>query len=98
MNSNDWRNRGQEDYLKGVTLIRKKYKSSLPYDLPPGDDPRYYSDHEHCDFCFQKFMEGCNGDDSCSSEGYCTIDGKLWICDNCYNDLKHEFNWTIVTE
>jgi hypothetical protein len=42
----DWRLRGQEDYLQSATLIRKQYKA--------------WSDeweHDHCEFCWAKFMD-----------------------------------------
>ena len=42
----DWRLRGQEDYLQGATLIRKHYKAW-------SDD----WEHDHCEFCWAKFMD-----------------------------------------
>lgn len=44
MNDN-WRLRGQEDFLEGATLVYKKY-----WDRRPDDD------HDHCEFCWTKFM------------------------------------------
>lgn len=93
---NDWRIRGQEDYLVGVPLIRKQFKSNLPPILMPDDDPRKYHDHEHCDFCWHKFMEDCRGVEDCSTDGYCTLDERIWICEKCYNDFKEKFKWTDV--
>ena len=49
-------------------------------------------EHDHCEFCFAKFSD--NQDDL--HDGYCTLDGYHWICDNCYNDFKKIFNWKIV--
>ena len=97
MDAKDWRNRGQEDYLKSVKLVRKKFKSTLPDVIATGDEYRRYNDHEHCDFCFQKIMENC-GEKNCCTEGYCTEDSKIWVCDDCYNEFKNEFNWNVVTE
>ena len=27
---------------------------------------------------------------------YCTIDNYHWICENCFNDFKDMFKWTVV--
>lgn len=97
-NIEDWRNRGQEDYLLEVPLIHKRFKSKLPKILTPDDDPRKYNDHEHCDFCWHTFMEDCKGKDNCSTEGYCTLDEKIWICEVCFQDFKENFNWTVVED
>jgi len=45
MEQNDWRLGGQDRYLKGVTLLRRAYT-------------RYREgwDHDHCAFCWAKFM------------------------------------------
>jgi len=40
MQSNDWRIRHQEEYLKNKTFVFSKVKTD---------------DHEHCEFCFEKF-------------------------------------------
>ncbi len=76
----DWRRLGQEEYLKGVKLYYKKYKA--------------YSekwDHDHCEFCWEKFSEKGEG----LKSGYTTADNYYWICDQCYNDFKEEFEWEI---
>lgn len=97
MDKNDWRNRGQEEYLKNIKLRKKKFKSNMPLFLSASDDPRNYNDHEHCDFCFKKIMENCDGVEYCTIEGYCTLDEKTWICDECFNEFKKEFNWVVLT-
>lgn len=98
MDIDDWRIRGQEDYLMGVSLTYKKFKSNLLEKLMPGDDPRRYNDHEHCDFCWHKFMEDCKDVEDCSTEGYCTVDEKIWICKKCYNDFKEKFHWIVLNK
>jgi len=74
----DWRNQGQEKYLKGKVVSFKKY---LPLDL------RW--NHDHCEFCGNKFSLK-EGD---LNEGYTTGNGYLWICCTCYHDFKSEFEW-----
>ena len=45
-NDDDWRIRGQETYLEGATLIRKRY-TAWSEDW----------DHDHCVFCWATFMD-----------------------------------------
>ena len=79
----DWRlGRGQEKYLKGAKL---KYVT----DFKKFSDTW---DHEHCEFCMDKFMEA----EGCLREGYCTLDEKNWICQTCFDDFKEMFKWTVV--
>jgi len=78
---NDWRRQGQEKYLMGVKLIYHKYHM-----------PRPEWDHDHCEFCGIKFT--LNNNDL--KKGYSTEDGYYWICDQCFNDFKSEFNWQVV--
>ncbi len=48
-------------------------------------------DHDHCSFCWSKF--GYNESDI--SDGYCSIDGKHWVCDNCFKDFQTEFGFKV---
>jgi len=46
----DWRRRGQEDYLLSLELTWKRYQAlSAEWE------------HEHCAFCFQKFTDPAYG-------------------------------------
>ena len=78
---NDWRLMGQEQYLKNVKLIKAKYKA-----------PSKRWDHDHCEFCTDRFMEY----EGCLREGYCTEDRKIWICEECYQDFKEMFGFTLI--
>lgn len=81
--SDDWRRRGQEAYLKGVTLQRKRYtRHSDTWD------------HDHCEFCWAKFMEAENSE--FLTEGYATQGSERWICHKCFEDFQSEFRWTVV--
>ncbi len=42
--------------------------------------------HEHCYFCFEKFMTDT------VAECYCTHDYNVWICKTCFEDFKEKFN------
>ena len=77
---NDWRLRGQERYLQGVSLTKSEYK---PY--------RDGWDHDHCEFCNAKFSMTI---DQCQTEGWSTLDKYHWICSSCYEDFKEEFEWS----
>lgn len=45
--------------------------------------------HEHCAFCWEKALTN----KACVF--YCTTDFKHWICEECFNDFKNKFHWTI---
>ena len=77
----DWRLQGQERFLKGVSLARQTYRKH-----------REGWDHDHCEFCAAKFSESRND----LNVGYATTDCYHWICDNCYEDFKEIFQWTVV--
>ena len=82
--TDDWRLQGQEKYLKGVTLHRKRYQ-------------RYSNtwDHDHCAFCWAEFAEADLIPDALH-EGYATADNYYWVCENCFEDFKERFGWREV--
>jgi len=81
VDKNDWRLTIQGEYLTNARVVLKKFEVVRP-DW----------DHEHCCFCWDKFSE-YDGD---LHEGYCTLDGKHWICKECFNDFKEMFGMTVV--
>ena len=84
INNHDLRLQGQKEYLFGKTLIHKKYVNKTTT-----------TDHDHCEFCSDKFSSIIP---DCLTEGYTTTDGYHWICQNCFNDFKNHFQWTIIKE
>ena len=73
---------GQERYLSGVTLVRRRWSESRPG-----------WDHDHCEFCGATF-----GDDRLQDalrEGWTTPDEYHWVCDTCFSDFRDEFGWHI---
>jgi hypothetical protein len=76
----DWRLTNQEKYLKDKVLHLKDYK-----------DRKTSTDHDHCEFCFDRFSE----DNKDINRGYCTEDDYYWICPTCYNDFKDLFQWRL---
>lgn len=79
---NDWRITNQINYLNGVTLKFVDF------------DKVSKNEHEHCEFCFEKFGYG----KEFLHYGYCTLDGYHWVCENCYNDFKSLFHWKTSTQ
>jgi hypothetical protein len=77
----DWRLTNQEQYLRGVTLYRRRYTSHRPG-----------WDHDHCSFCWAKFSESLP---DAFREGWTTSDGYYWICDQCFQDFRDRFEWTL---
>ena len=83
LEQNDWRLTNQEDYLMNAQLYKRPYVQ-----------PTFTWDHDHCSFCWEKFMEG-NCDDTLH-EGYCTKNEKRWICEQCFQDFKEMFQFSLV--
>jgi len=81
----DWRLQNQERYLTGVTLVRRRWSQT-----------RDNWDHDHCEFCWAKFA-GDNIPDALR-EGWTTPDEYHWICDNCFNDFRARFSWTVIQD
>lgn len=81
----DWRLQGQEKYLLGVTLVRRRYR-------------RYSAtwDHDHCEFCGAKFM--VEPSENLLHEGYATADDYRWVCVPCFDDFREQFDWNVVSE
>ncbi len=79
----DWRLQGQEKFLAGKTLHRRKWSR-------PADNPGW--DHDHCVFCWQKFSDIPGADTS--REGFCTADGYHWVCETCFNDFRERLKLT----
>ncbi len=79
----DWRVGGQERYLTGVTLRWQEYRA-----------PRPDWDHDHCAFCWAKFMEGAEPE--IQHAGYATVDRTHWVCKQCFTDFQERFKWKVV--
>ena len=80
ISQDDWRLRGQEAYLTAVTLVHQPWKPANPKN-----------DHDHCEFCWDKFAEY----DDCLHAGYSTTNRHYWVCESCFNDFRHRFNWRL---
>ncbi len=93
----DWRLRGQEDFLLGAELVLKRYRAY-----------REDWEHDHCAFCWAKFMDpdfspehkrwvGEHPD--VLTEGYATTASHpqgadyFWVCPTCFEDFRDRFGW-----
>jgi hypothetical protein len=83
----DWRRQGQERFLKGVTLVHRKYR---PYQKNPNWD------HDHCEFCGATFS--MLDDPTHLKDGYATEDDYRWVCPTCFEDFQDEFKWAVKEE
>ncbi len=72
----DWRLTNQKKYLNKVSLKITTFFKESGWD------------HEHCEFCWCKFLDG--------TKGYSTLDKNHWICEKCYYDFRDEFQWKII--
>ena len=79
---NDWRITNQINYLYRVKLRKVQFTQTL------------HSDHEHCEFCWDKFGE----EEGMLHFGYCTLDKYRWICEQCFQDFKDQFEWQVLDE
>jgi len=84
---NDWRRQGQEEYLKGATLVHRPYRQNP-------NNPKW--DHDHCEFCWATFSLFQHPEHL--KVGYATEDDYRWICPACYVDFKDEFDWSVREE
>jgi hypothetical protein len=79
----DWRLRGQEKYLANVTLR-----------LRPWSSEKQNWDHDHCSFCWMKIWQRATGPDE-TNVAYSTLDGRDWICAECFADFQSRFGWVV---
>lgn len=71
----DWRYQHQDEYLSGLKFEKVKY------------DPGLNNDHDHCEFCFEKFSIEIP---DVLKEGWTDGSRYRWICDNCFGDFEIE--------
>ncbi len=98
----DWRLlKGQQEYLNGVALTWRRYQAL-----------RTNWEHEHCDFCWTKFLDTnyadghaqtlANEPENNHGAGYTTIGGdgvdagEFRICEPCFEDFAERFGWSVV--
>ncbi len=80
----DWRLQGQDKYLARKEFTLQSYR-------------RYSAnwDHDHCSFCWVKFSE-TGASNETEAEGYTCDDGYHWVCKQCFDDFKVEFEFVLA--
>ena len=91
----DWRLTGQEKYLRNAEWVRKRYRAVSAT-----------SEHEHCEFCWAKFMAvPYASDQGILTEGFAVQgrspsaefpDDYWWVCPTCARDFADSFGWILV--
>lgn len=76
----DWRLTNQMNYLFRATLKKVDFIATET------------NDHEHCEFCWDKFGEN----EEMQKSGYCTLDRYHWICNECFLDFQDQFEWQLA--
>ena len=76
---------GQEKYLQGATLVHCRYRKYAK-------NPTW--DHDHCEFCWAKFMTEDLPD--VLHQGYATQDYYRWVCEQCFADFRDRFGWQVI--
>ena len=79
----DWRIMGQEGYLLDKELLYIQFDRSICIE-----------DYDQCEFCWKCFDE----DKDQIQYAYFEPIGKKWICQDCFNDFKEYFHWTVHSE
>ncbi len=87
MPDTDWRLTDQDTFLMGATLVHRRYRLSR-------SDPDW--DHDHCAFCWAKFMVEDLPD--VLHEGYATPDDYHWICEQCFRDFQGQYHWQVIAD
>ena len=85
VSDDDWRLQGQEKYLTGATLYRRRWTQTRPH-----------WDHDHCAFCWAEF--GAEDSPDVLHYGYTDIKEYRWICEKCFQDFREQFSWKLPTE
>lgn len=49
------------------------------------------TEHEYCEFCMARFGN-VNKD---FKEGYRTQNYYYWVCEDCFDEYKEEYHWTV---
>jgi hypothetical protein len=65
-------------------------------------EPPHAWDHDHCKFCWVTFEEQAKVaarpplDRRVVTEGYLVVGSRHWICEECFEDFKDEFRWSVT--
>jgi hypothetical protein len=81
----DWRlGWGKGDFLRGAVFTWEDYTA-----------PSESWDHDHCAFCWQKFMELDRPEVERSGYVTDTAVQEWWVCRRCFEDFREQFGWQV---
>jgi len=78
----DWRINSQDRYLLGAVLHLATYRTRSET-----------WDHDHCAFCWAKFMQEVYPDTL--QTGYTDDDNFHWVCPQCFDDFQERFHFRL---
>jgi hypothetical protein len=84
MSDDDWRQNGQDRYLRGAGFRWRAYRAPSPS-----------WDHDHCEFCSLKLAE--LGPDVLT-HGWQTEDEYRWVCGDCFEEFRTRFGFVVLAE
>ena len=92
---NDWRLEIAPNGLDNEELVKEDVATFFEARKNEwdGKNPFEFWDHDHCVFCYEKFMIETADKQPFA---YHTQDYDIWICEICYNDFKERLNWKLV--
>jgi len=92
---NDWRLEVAPKDLDNEKLIKEDVANfyKVRKDEWDGKNPFEFWDHDHCAFCFEKFMVETAAEQPFA---YRSQDYNTWICETCYNDFNEKFKWKLI--
>lgn len=76
----DWRIQGQEGYLTDKHLEHRRFNRSICIE-----------DYDQCEFCWRVFDK----DKEHPLTAYYEPINHVWICEECFDDFKCFFHWTV---
>jgi len=108
----DWRLDGQEEYLKGKTLL-KVFPNALCYEAHKSKNGFYVYVKRNAKFhgiieehfedgewkeIWHEHCEFCWEKIGAHTleECYYTVDFYRWVCKKCFNDFKNHFEWKVI--
>ena len=77
-------------FYQNIERYAKKYveTTNRGHEYLEGEKIQHFW-HDHCSFCLEKALT----DKPCTF--YCTEDMYYWICEECFQDFREKFNWTV---
>lgn len=83
-NEFDWIEDCYQCYNKDNWISKREYRKAVVVQ----------GDHDHC-LIDAKRLSSHDYDDS-EKQGYCSTDGNIWLCENCFNEIQKRHNLSVI--